>query len=210
MDLNGKAGERLAKIFLAIIIVFGLYAAMRKPAYYHAFAYYQLDSTWVFPNHGVRIGDEIISSDEALTKLFGNKKYRLGEPEHSEYEEDWAGIAHGNYTFEDFSFDAMTAAAIGDTLRQVSYSQGFRGIMSVYRSNQFFKHLHKTIKRKHGNGLNTYQAWSNKGAPTQHSFDILIERERIGFGFYHVKILFSQPDYKETDLYFGKRYYDDF
>lgn len=98
----------------------------------------------------------------------------------------------------------MHAAAIGGVLGQVSYRQAFRGIKSVYESNKFFKALRYAYEKSYGNGLNTYQAWSEKEDPLEHSFGILIERERIGF--YRVRVIFSQPGFETTDLYLGKAY----
>lgn len=206
MDLNGKAGSWLAKILIALTIIFSLYFAMRKPAYYHAFAYYQLDPSICYPTNGIAIGDRITTSKAQLNKLFENNEYKIGDSAFPEYEGDWAATAEGRFVTGGLSFDRMHAAAIGGVLRQVSYDQCFRGIKSVYESNKFFKALRYAYEKSYGNGMNTYQAWSEKGEPTEHSFDILIERERYGFGFYCVRVIFSQPGYETTDLYSGKTY----
>lgn len=206
MDRNEQSGLHLAIVVIALLIIFSLYFAMRKHAYYQAFAYNQLDSTICYPTNGIAIGDSISPCKAPLNQLFENNECRIVEAAFPEYEGDWAAVAEGRFVTGGLSFDCMHAAAIGGVLRQVSYYQVFRGIKSVYESNKFFKSLRCAYKNAYGNGLNLYQTWSEKREPTRHSFNILIERERYGFGFYVVRVIFSQPGYETKDLYSGTRY----
>ena len=206
MDLNGKAGARLGIILIIAVTVFSLYFSLREPVYYHTFPYQIIDSTICFPSDEIAIGDEMASSEEEFNMLFEGNDYKLRAPVFLEDEDDWAGAASGHFIVGGLPFNRKCAAVLGGTLRQVSYDKDFNGLLSVYKSNKFFKTLCYSFKESYGNNSNIIQAQSEKKKPSKHSFNILLKRERLGFGFYNLKVVFSQPGYEDTDLYSGDNF----
>lgn len=203
MDLNGKAGSRLAIILIISVIIIAGFFTLRKPDKIQYYPYYQLLASIRYPHNGIAIGDRIYPSKSVLNKLFGDNTCDVETPTYGADEEDWVGSSEGLFMVGNVPFHSMHTATMSGCLQQVSYLKSFKGIKSALESNKTYKTLCASLKSTYGNNLNSYQAWENKESPSKHSFGIIIRRERIGFGFYSVKVLFTHPDYETEELYSG-------
>ena len=207
MDLNGKAGSRLATILIISVIIIAGFFTFCKPDKIQYYPYYQLRASIRYPHNGIAIGDRISPSKTVLNKLFGDNACDVQTPLYGADEEDWVGASEGLFMVGGVPFHSMHTATLGGRLQQVSYSKRFRGIKSAFESNKSFKTLCSSFKSTYGNELNAYKAWEDKESSSDHSFGILIRRVRIGFGFYSVKVLFTHPDYETQELYSGDDFY---
>ena len=75
MDLNGKAGGRLAIALIALFWAFAIcYLFLWKPNSYTYYPYFQIDSTVRYTHNGVSIGEDL-SEEARLAALFGNNSF---------------------------------------------------------------------------------------------------------------------------------------
>ena len=208
MDLNGKAGSRLAAVLFITFWVFALsYLFLWKPNSYTYYPYFQIDSTAHYTHNGVSIGEDM-SEEVMLTTIFGNNTFELDSFLSDDYE--YCFKSKGKHVEGGLSFPDMQISVIDDTLCQIRFFKSFRGINSYFKSLKYYKTLCYTFKNTYGNGLSKYSAWEwgQKNMPKDDSFGIRILRDRIGWGFYDITLLITLPEYEDEDLFSGRSFFE--